>query len=479
MKTISALAAMTLALAVASTAASAQTNVRTTYMKDDPAVCRKSLQTPGAEGSAAMATLPQTVLLYNFRHVTGPNPVLVTRRALGALRCYSDLDDSGYMIGLRGAFEAMGGTVSISHDNRKIDVEKAGVSIKLVVGQPVITIDGESRPLDAPPIVHRGIIYVPIRVISESLGGYVVWDGESREVIIRYVPASIPTPPATPLSGAPTPAPPEATPTPATVPTPAPTATPNPAKTAALEHFVAGDYTFATKTYDAFNPGNSGGGSSFGARAAIELALGSVPVMLGGDYRSLAYPHDAASGDFAYPKSGLPQYVPCPADGYAGCVLTPGRTASVFVPATDLRYTTIAGNVGIAVLSHTYIAGSFASVQNNYPASYPSIPSLDGFGFGVDRLPDLNRPLSLYGSAYYYPTLGGDYDVPALLPAPAAASGKMQESLLKYQVGASVKLGTSPLFLDLGYLGDSVKAKNLSPSDASHDGGYAGLGLKF
>jgi hypothetical protein len=126
------------------------TNVHTQYMKDDPLVCKESLKVPGADGSTAMAELPETVLLYNYRHVTGPNPVLERARALGAIRCYSELDNSGYMIGLRGAFEAMGGTVTVSRDGKTISVAKPGVSLKLVVGRPSIVLNGEERGLDVP-----------------------------------------------------------------------------------------------------------------------------------------------------------------------------------------------------------------------------------------------------------------------------------------------------------------------------------------
>jgi hypothetical protein len=448
------------------------TNVHTQYMKDDPLVCKESLKVPGADGSTAMAELPESVLLYNYRHVTGPNPVLERARALGAIRCYSELDNSGYMIGLRGAFEAMGGTVTVSRDGKTINVAKPGVSLKLVVGRPSIVLNGDERGLDVPPMIARGIIYVPIRVISESLGGYVVWDGVDRSVVIRYLPPAAPTPPPSPT---PTPEPsPSVIPT--MEPTPAASATPTPApkKASALEHFVAGDYLFAPKTYNAFNAGNTGSaGGSYAARAAVELSLGRVPILLGADVRDFAYPHQAA------PIGAVtPPYTPCPVDGFSGCVSVPGQTSSVYVAQQALRDSTIAGNVGIGILEHTYIAGSYLAAFNDYPSSYPSIPTLDGFGIGVDRLPDLNGPFSVYGSVYYYPSVSGNYSAPGGLPAPAS-SGKIEETFLKYQIGATVGFGTSGVFLDAGYLGDSIRAKTLSPGDASHDAGYAGLGFHF
>jgi hypothetical protein len=448
------------------------TNVHTQYMKDDPLVCKQSLQIPGADGSTAMAELPETVLLYNYRHVTGPNPVLEKERALGAIRCYSDLDTSGYMIGLRGAFEAMGGTVSVARDGKTITVAKPGVSLKLVVGKPSIILNGEERALDVPPMIARGIIYVPIRVISESLGGYVVWDGAARSVVIRYLPPPVSTPPPSPTPS-PEPSPSEI---PTMAPTPAASATPTPTpkKPATSELFLAGDYLFAPKTYNAFDDGATGNaGGSYAARAALTFSLGSLPVMLGGDVRDFAYPHEAATIGAV-----TPPYTACPVNGFSGCVSVPGQSSSVYVAQQALRDTTVAGNVGLGVFSRTFVAGSYLVALNDYPGSYPSVPRLTGFGGGLDRLPDFSQPFSLYGNVYYYPSVSGNYSAPLGLPAPSS-SGKIAESILKYQIGATIGLGASGVFVDAGYLGDSIRAKTLSPGDASHDAGYAGLGFHF
>ena len=55
----------------------------------------------------------------------------------------------------------------------------------------------------------------------------------------------------------------------------------------------------------------------------------------------------------------------------------------------------------------------------------------------------------------------------------------MQARFLKYQVGGTFNLGASGLFLDAGYLGDTIRNKNIMPSDATHGGGYVGLGIHF
>jgi hypothetical protein len=53
-------------------------------------------------------------------------------------------------------------------------------------------------------------------------------------------------------------------------------------------------------------------------------------------------------------------------------------------------------------------------------------------------------------------------------------------NVLKYQFGLNVTFGqNTPLFLDLGFLGDHGANKSNAPSPYSHNGPYIGLGLKF
>jgi hypothetical protein len=65
----------------------------------------------------------------------------------------------------------------------------------------------------------------------------------------------------------------------------------------------------------------------------------------------------------------------------------------------------------------------------------------------------------------------------------AGTSAKFTDRVLKYQIGVSILLTGAHdpfgVFLDGGYLGDSIRGKTLSPGDATHNGAYLGLGLKF
>jgi hypothetical protein len=162
--------------------------------------------------------------------------------------------------------------------------------------------------------------------------------------------------------------------------------------------------------------------------------------MVEDDYRQWAYPHNP------------------------GFVTTIGGDGSTFVPSFTARDTDNDVRLGIKVAApRIYIGVGYLSRAENY-----GYPRQNGVGFGAEKLPDLDQPFSIYGSIWYYPTVSGDFD-----------TAKLEARFLKYQVGGTAMLGGSGLFLDLGFLGDSITNKQFMPGNAAHAGGYAGLGIKF
>jgi hypothetical protein len=164
--------------------------------------------------------------------------------------------------------------------------------------------------------------------------------------------------------------------------------------------------------------------------------------------------------------------------GDQGCVTVIGAYGQTAVPSFTARDTDFDGRLGLKIASpRIYIGVGYLHREENY-----GYPKQNGFGFGAEKLPDLDQPLSVYGSIWYYPSISGNFTFPAGSVPPGLPPGsvdKFQQRFLKYQVGGTLSLGNSGLFLDAGFLGDSIKGKNLSPSDASHAGGYVGLGIKF
>ncbi|HEY9084862.1 MAG TPA: stalk domain-containing protein [Candidatus Tyrphobacter sp.] len=154
-------------------------------------------------GSPPSGAIP---ILYNDTHVYAKPDILRQDRVLAALVRHGSL-----LIPLRSMFEQMGATVSYDPSTQTVTVSKSGASVQVTVGKPDVVVNGETRPLDVPPIMWQGQVLVPVRVLSEGMGAYVLWVPDRHLVVVRYIP---PTPPPPPPTVAPAPPPPPPTPMP-------------------------------------------------------------------------------------------------------------------------------------------------------------------------------------------------------------------------------------------------------------------------
>lgn len=57
--------------------------------------------------------------------------------------------------------------------------------VQLVAGKKTATVNGKTIKLDAAVVNKNGSTYVPIRFISETLGGYVYYNNKDKRVIVR------------------------------------------------------------------------------------------------------------------------------------------------------------------------------------------------------------------------------------------------------------------------------------------------------
>jgi hypothetical protein len=405
-------------------------------------------------GSTTMAAPPanfgsppsgQIPILYNDHHVYAKPDVLKQGRVLAAL-----VRGGTLLIPLRSMFEQMGATVSYDAGSKTVTVTKPGAEVKVTVGKPEVVINGESRPLDVPPMIYKGTVLVPIRVISEGMGAYVQWVPDRHLVVVRYIP---PTPPPTP---APTEAPSA----------PPPTPTPTPVPTPYMDHYVAGDYIISPKVYNEFSPGttasNNTNGFSYRLHGALEFSLFNLPWMVEGDYRQYNYQHN------------------CPSIGAASCNVTAiGGLFQTAVPSFTVRDYDMDAHFGLRVLNpHIYIGVGYMWRGNN--AGYPS---QNGVGFGLEKLPNLSHAFDFYASAYYYPSILGKYNSVSGIngsctPASPCNYG-VAYGVLKYDIGVDYAFQNVPLFLEAGFLGDRGWHQQSAPADFSEFGPYVGIGIKF
>jgi hypothetical protein len=383
-------------------------------------------------GSPPSGTIP---ILYNDHTVYAKPDVLKQARVLAAF-----IRNHQIYVPLRSMFEQMGAVVTASADGLTFTATKPGATVSVRLGSSVVTINGEERPLDVPPILYHGIVLVPIRVISEALGAYVLWVPDKRLVVVRYIPPTpAPTPTATP------------TPAPEIVVTPSPAPTPT-AYPAFVQAAIA-----APRTYNEFSAGQYCPRSYL---IAGVLPFNNAQVAVKFDFRQDAY----VTSDNLTDAIGNHYTHFATIDG--GFAYTPVFLArqSSFDARLEFRVAPAHINVGVGYL---------------YTGDNYGYPHLSGLGVGVEKLPDMGPGISVFGSAFYYPTASGNYTVTDPASPNNGKTYKQQYAILKYDIGLALVLGRSPVYLYGGFSGDQYAVKQNAPIGQTHAGPYIGLGVKL
>ena len=195
-----------------------------------------------------------------------------------------------------------------------------------------------------------------------------------------------------------------------TAPTPAPDVSGNVKPTPAPpERFVMVDGAFTGQTYNELSSGSASGG--WGVRALDELPIIGHNWVAQIDYRSYNYQHTAPAG-----TQGLT--FTCPA-GSSACVtpigyqtydraFSPGPSNYVNSFSAQDSTTQIGLGTKIAPIERFYLSVGYVFKGSNYL----SYPTESGMGFGIDKLPDVDRALSLYGNFWMYFNVNGKYTGP-------------------------------------------------------------------
>lgn len=398
-------------------------------------------------GSPPSGEIP---ILYNDHHVYAKPDRLKAGRVLAAL-----VRSGSILVPLRSMFEAMGATVTWDPASKTATAQKAGASVQVTLGKNEAVINGETRPLDVPPEVYKGAVVVPIRLISEALGGYVQWVPDRRIAVVRFVPPT-PVPP-------PPPPPPPATPQPTAAPTPIPSVPHYNAYIQAGYFFGKANNEFAdaAKETDAYN-----------AQGAYLTGPFAVKI----DYRYDTY-DTTVNGTIPQPVSICnPSQPPAPN--------TPGNPATVFntidggmcfVPPFKATQTWLDARVEYQIANpHIMIGAAYGGASNKY-----GYPRLNSVGAGVEKLPDFTSPLSWYGSFFYFPAAQGNYTVNDPNSPNFGVTFKQQYNISQYDVGFDLLFGQSQVYFTGGFQGDYWTVSHSAPVNQTHSGPYVGLGVRF
>jgi hypothetical protein len=377
-------------------------------------------------------------ILYNDHTVYAKPDILRRSRVLAAL-----VRGGQIYVPLRSMFEQMGATVSVSADGKTVTASKSDASVTVTLGKPEVVVNGESRPLNVPPVLYKGIVLVPVRVISEALGAYVLWVHDRRLVVVRYIPPPAPSPAA----------PPTAEPTVAPPPPPSPAAVPT---QRAYRGYVQAAIA-EPRTYNEFSDGRWCSDSYLVSAA---YAFKDSRFALKADYRQNVY---VTSDNLTDPAG----------NHYTQFATIDGGVA--VTPVFKARQTTLDARLEYQIANpRIYVGVSYLYAGNDY-----GYPQLSTAGVGFEKLLDLRPGVNFFGSAFYYPTASGNYTVRNPASPNAGATYVQKFGIVQFDVGLALVLEHSPVYLYGGFDGDRYSAQQNAPISQTHDGPYLGLGVKF
>jgi hypothetical protein len=88
---------------------------------------------------------------------------------------------------LRVLSESLGAKVQWLPDVKGIVIELMGKKIEMQIGSGKAIINGKVADLDSPPEITQGVTFVPLRFVADVLGAETQWIAESREIVVTLL----------------------------------------------------------------------------------------------------------------------------------------------------------------------------------------------------------------------------------------------------------------------------------------------------
>jgi len=93
-------------------------------------------------------------------------------------------ENSRTMIPFRKPIEAIGASVSYDENSRVVSAVKDDITVKLTIGESVISINGQVVAMDTKAVIKDGRTYIPLRAVFSAFGYAATWHGSSNTVYI-------------------------------------------------------------------------------------------------------------------------------------------------------------------------------------------------------------------------------------------------------------------------------------------------------
>ncbi len=88
------------------------------------------------------------------------------------------------MLPARFVAENLGAEVLWNNDTKQVIITKENITIVITIAEKNALVNGKTVELDSPAFVENDRTYTPLRFIAEELGAKVYWDGDAQKVTI-------------------------------------------------------------------------------------------------------------------------------------------------------------------------------------------------------------------------------------------------------------------------------------------------------
>ncbi|MGF9915667.1 stalk domain-containing protein [Paenibacillus ehimensis] len=95
------------------------------------------------------------------------------------------ITEGNTLIPIRFVTDALGGKVSWDEKERKVTILRGGKMIDLWIDNKDLIVNGQRITAEVPPVIMKDLTMVPLRILSENLGWKVTWDGKTQQITLQ------------------------------------------------------------------------------------------------------------------------------------------------------------------------------------------------------------------------------------------------------------------------------------------------------
>lgn len=94
------------------------------------------------------------------------------------------LENGQTLLPLRLVAEACGAAVSWDADSQQASLSLGSHTASVRPGELTMLVNGAAKPLQTPPVLRNGVLYLPLRVVGEALGKQVSWQNKLGQGLV-------------------------------------------------------------------------------------------------------------------------------------------------------------------------------------------------------------------------------------------------------------------------------------------------------